>query len=201
MTINQTDLTAEHELSELVACTLSDIDLKTQRQRWINVGTNFGIGREKTDEGLRLTFKNHPAVERELRSLVAVENDCCSWASWSVERNEGAFSSWPQGRRAKASRPSTECSRKRCSRRAAAGTPRRVAVLGAGAGAVTVTAFAYALEGRHRAFVALFAAGCALSSAYGFAIGSVPFGSVEALWSIIALRRFAGSGRTYPGSV
>ena len=60
-----------------------------------------------------------------------------------------------------------------------------------GAGAVTVTAFAYALERRHRAFIALFAVGCALSSAYGFAIGSIPFGTVEALWSVVALRRFA----------
>ena len=60
-----------------------------------------------------------------------------------------------------------------------------------GAGAVTVMVLAYALERRHRAFVALFAAGCALSSAYGFAIGSIPFGSVEALWGIVALRRFA----------
>ena len=66
-----------------------------------------------------------------------------------------------------------------------------------GAGAVATTAFAYMLEPRHRAFIALFALGCALSSAYGFAIRSVPFGSVEALWSVIALRRFARSGRTY----
>ena len=70
-----------------------------------------------------------------------------------------------------------------------------------GAGAVTVMVLAYALERRHRAFVALFAVGCALSSAYGFAIGSVPFGSVEALWSVFALRRFAGPARTYKGSV
>ena len=40
---------------------------------------------------------------------------------------------------------------------------------------------AYALEQRHRAFIALFALACALSSAYGFLIGSVPFGAVEAL--------------------
>jgi len=89
--IDQTNLTAEHELAELVACTLSDTDLKTQRDRWINVGTNFGIGREKTDDGLRLTFKDHPLVEQELRALVAVENDCCSWASWSVQREEGVL--------------------------------------------------------------------------------------------------------------
>lgn len=91
MAMDQTNLTAEHELTELVACTLSDTDLKTQRERWINIGTNFGIGRTKTDDGLQLAFKDHPAVEQELRALVAVENDCCSWASWSVERKEGVL--------------------------------------------------------------------------------------------------------------
>ena len=68
-----------------------------------------------------------------------------------------------------------------------------------GAAGVTVMAFAYALERRHRAFVALFAVGCALSSAYGFAIGSIPFGSIEALWSIVALRRFTAFRPDRPG--
>jgi TRAP-type C4-dicarboxylate transport system permease small subunit len=70
-----------------------------------------------------------------------------------------------------------------------------------GAGAVTVMVLAHALERRHRAFVALFAVGCALSSAYGFAIGSFPLGSVEALLRVFALQRFARSVRTYRGSV
>ena len=60
-----------------------------------------------------------------------------------------------------------------------------------GAGAATVMVLAYALERRHRSFVALFAVGSGLSRAYGFAIGSLPLGSVEALWSTLALRRFA----------
>jgi len=81
----------EAELSKLVACTLNDTDHKTQRERWINLGTNFGRGRETTDDGLRLLFDSHPAVESELRALVAVENDCCSWASWSVEHHDGAL--------------------------------------------------------------------------------------------------------------
>ena len=68
-----------------------------------------------------------------------------------------------------------------------------------GTGAVTVMALAYALERRRRAFVALFTVGCALSSAYGFGIDSIPFGSVEALWSIIALRRFAAFRPDIPG--
>ena len=82
---------SEHELSELVACTLNDTDLKTQRERWINLGANFGRGRETTDDGLRLLFENHTAVESELRALVAVENDCCSWAAWTVDRDDGAL--------------------------------------------------------------------------------------------------------------
>ena len=48
----------------------------------------------------------------------------------------------------------------------------------------------YALEGRDRRFVAAFAVGCALSSSYGFASGAWPFGVVEAVWSVIALRRY-----------
>jgi hypothetical protein len=48
----------------------------------------------------------------------------------------------------------------------------------------------YALEARGRTFVLAFAAGCALSSAYGFISGAWPFGVVEAIWTVIALRRF-----------
>jgi hypothetical protein len=79
------------KLSELIACTLTRTDLKTQRERWLNLGDNFGVRREETEDGLRLFFTDHPAVERELRALVAVENDCCSWAAWSVERDHGAL--------------------------------------------------------------------------------------------------------------
>ena len=48
----------------------------------------------------------------------------------------------------------------------------------------------YALEGRHRGFVAAFALGCALSSSYGFLSGAWPFGGVEAVWCLVALRRY-----------
>lgn len=74
------------ELSELVACTLSNTDLKSQRERWLALGENFGLGRRETRDGLRLSFRNHPAIREELDALVAVENECCSWAAWSVEQ-------------------------------------------------------------------------------------------------------------------
>ena len=48
----------------------------------------------------------------------------------------------------------------------------------------------YALEHRARTFVLGFAAGCVLSSMYGFLSGAWPFGVVELIWAGIALRRW-----------
>jgi len=56
--------------------------------------------------------------------------------------------------------------------------------------ALTFMMAMYALEQRGDGFVLAFAAGCALSSAYGFASGAWPFGVVEAIWTLIALRRW-----------
>ncbi len=53
----------------------------------------------------------------------------------------------------------------------------------------------YALEARGRAFILAFALGCALSSSYGFLSGAWPFGVVEAVWTLIALRRYVLAGR------
>jgi hypothetical protein len=59
-----------------------------------------------------------------------------------------------------------------------------------GACALTFMMLMYALETRHRRFILAFAFGCVLSSAYGFLSGAWPFGVVEAIWSVIALRRY-----------
>ena len=56
--------------------------------------------------------------------------------------------------------------------------------------AVTFMMLTYTLESRGRRYVAGFALGCALSSAYGFLSGAWPFGVVEAVWTVIALRRY-----------
>ena len=56
--------------------------------------------------------------------------------------------------------------------------------------AVTFMMTMYALERRHPAFILAFAAGCLASAAYGFLSGAWPFGVVEAIWSVIAVRRY-----------
>ncbi len=61
--------------------------------------------------------------------------------------------------------------------------------------ALTFMMLMYALERRGRAFVLAFALGCALSSSYGFLSGAWPFGVVEAIWTVIALRRYLSAGR------
>ncbi|HUZ19440.1 MAG TPA: hypothetical protein VMU75_02580 [Acidimicrobiales bacterium] len=48
----------------------------------------------------------------------------------------------------------------------------------------------YALERRGRIFVLAFVAGCALSSSYGFLSRAWPFGVVEAVWTLVAFRRW-----------
>jgi hypothetical protein len=61
--------------------------------------------------------------------------------------------------------------------------------------ALTFMMLMYALERRGRTFVLLFALGCALSSTYGFLSGAWPFGVVEGIWTLIALRRYLDAGQ------
>jgi hypothetical protein len=56
--------------------------------------------------------------------------------------------------------------------------------------AVTAMLVCYALEDRTHWFVLAFAGSCTLGSAYGFLQGAWPFGMVEEIWSIVALRRW-----------
>jgi hypothetical protein len=61
-----------------------------------------------------------------------------------------------------------------------------------GAVAVSVMMVSYALEQRSARWVLVFALACAASSAYGWLAGTWPFGVVEAVWALVALRRWNG---------
>jgi hypothetical protein len=56
--------------------------------------------------------------------------------------------------------------------------------------AVTAMLVCYALETRSRWYVLGFAGACVLASIYGFLQGAWPFGLVEAIWALVALRRW-----------
>ena len=68
-----------------VACTLTAGGLAAQRRRWEQLMARALTGRAETADGLRLSFR--PEAEDELRALVAVETECCPWATWTVERS------------------------------------------------------------------------------------------------------------------
>jgi hypothetical protein len=56
--------------------------------------------------------------------------------------------------------------------------------------AVTAMLVFYALEERGPHYIIGFALACGLGSTYGFLLGAWPFGIVEAIWAVVALRRW-----------
>jgi hypothetical protein len=60
--------------------------------------------------------------------------------------------------------------------------------------AVTFMLVCYMLEHRAPVWTLLFAIGCLMGSAYGFLQGAWPFGVVELIWCVVALRRWHGLG-------
>ena len=61
--------------------------------------------------------------------------------------------------------------------------------------AVSAMLVLYALEDRHPLCILGFAVACALGSTYGFLQGAWPFGIVEAVWTLVALRRWRVKAR------
>jgi hypothetical protein len=61
--------------------------------------------------------------------------------------------------------------------------------------AVSAMLIFYALEPRGRIYILGFAFACALGSTYGFLQGAWPFGLVEAIWALVALKRFLAAPR------
>lgn len=59
-----------------------------------------------------------------------------------------------------------------------------------GLAAVTGMLVCYAFEKRSEWFILAFALTCGLGSVYGFLQGAWPFGIVEAIWAVVALRRW-----------
>ncbi|MFK8020408.1 MAG: hypothetical protein AB8B86_11600 [Pseudomonadales bacterium] len=55
---------------------------------------------------------------------------------------------------------------------------------------VTLMVTSYAAEQRGPGYIALFAFACVLSATYALLLGSYPFVFAEAVWAVIAFRRY-----------
>jgi presenilin-like A22 family membrane protease len=67
--------------------------------------------------------------------------------------------------------------------------------------AVTAMVVFYALEKRSSWFILAFAFSCMMASGYGFLQGAWPFGIAEAVWSVVALRRWRSEIRQFKPEV
>jgi hypothetical protein len=98
--VDTTRITGQDD-APVIACELGGGETGAQVQRWMRLGRDAGLERVETEDGLRVRFRDEPAVEEELRALVAVESNCCSWARWEVRRADGDLilkvSSTPEG--------------------------------------------------------------------------------------------------------
>ncbi len=72
-----------------VACSLTSADLAAQAGRWEKLAARAMTGRAETAHGLRISFRPEDGAEDELCKLVAVENECCGWADWTVRTGGG----------------------------------------------------------------------------------------------------------------
>jgi len=66
--------------------------------------------------------------------------------------------------------------------------------------AVTAMLICYILEDRGPGWTLAFAGGCALGLIYGFWQGAWPFGVIEAIWVLFALRRWRQRLKAAPGA-
>ena len=63
--------------------------------------------------------------------------------------------------------------------------------------AVTIMMLSYLLASRSRWFTLAFSAGCAATSVYSALAAVYPIAAIEAIWAVIALRRFLRSRAGY----
>jgi len=81
--------TAESPGAAPVACSLPRASLAAQAARWVRLAARAMTERARTEDGLRISFRPEPGAEEELRTLVATENECCPWATWTVRADPG----------------------------------------------------------------------------------------------------------------
>src|SRR5947207_3181049 len=68
-----------------VACSLGSAGLGAQAARWAALREGSELRQIDSPTGMSIFFRADSGVVKELEELVAVETECCAWASWTVE--------------------------------------------------------------------------------------------------------------------
>lgn len=69
------------------ACTLGAGDRARRASRWEALTGRSLVRAARIERGVRLVFAANLGVADELRSLIALERDCCAFATWSVHEH------------------------------------------------------------------------------------------------------------------
>lgn len=77
--------------SPTIACALGAGGQAEQTARWSRLRTSAELTRAATEDGIRLIFPADRETEAELLALVGVEKECCSWARWTVTREDSTL--------------------------------------------------------------------------------------------------------------
>jgi hypothetical protein len=72
-------------MTDEVACSLGSAGFEAQSVRWAALRESSELRQVDSPTGKSIFFRADPGVVEELEELVAVENECCAWASWTVE--------------------------------------------------------------------------------------------------------------------
>jgi hypothetical protein len=75
-----------------IACTLSDSAFQDREAAWRSVVDAGLLVKRPIANGVRLEFAPAHEVMHALADLVAVERECCPWASWTLIATEATTS-------------------------------------------------------------------------------------------------------------
>ena len=72
----------------ILGCSLEADEFRSRREAWDQLASAV-VDRAWTEDGFRVRFEPADGVSESLRDLVAAEQDCCGWATWSVADEGG----------------------------------------------------------------------------------------------------------------
>jgi hypothetical protein len=67
-------------------CTLDESALEARRGEWRRFVEQYGLGHERSPGSLTVRFQGKASARKELNTLVALEDVCCSHLSWKVSQ-------------------------------------------------------------------------------------------------------------------